>query len=253
MRPGPAVAKGTISTTSSALMLWLFVAFGVVLESVQFAQAAQPPHETETIETHLYALKATATPIPWDPAGGGAIAPLHNDLLLATPYGSLSLVGRRGEVVAMDGQVPMGLAAWRQHAEADLYRFRVTDILLKRLERARYRLFVTHLYFAGSCVRLRLSSTTVDLRFPDAGRGTVADASVSPSWKTIFDADPCLAADEPLPLQLSGGKMLTDGDEHLLVTVGGFNTLQEQSMDTHLGKLLRINIDTGAARAAGWR
>ena len=49
--------------------------------------------------------------------------------------------------------------------------------------------------------------------------------------------------------------MLTDGDEHLLVTVGGFNTLQEQSMDTHFGKLLRINIDTGSAEivASGLR
>ena len=91
--------------------LLLAAAFGIAFES---AQAAQPPLETETIETHLYALKATTTPIPWDPAGGGAIAPLRNDLLLATPYGSLSLVGRRGDVVAIDGQVPMGLTGLLQ-------------------------------------------------------------------------------------------------------------------------------------------
>ena len=227
--------------------LLLAVAFGIAFEIAQVAQAAQPPLETETIETHLYALKATTTSIPWDPAGGGAIAPLRDDLLLATPYGSLSLVRRRGDVVAIDGQVPMGLTGLLQQNGAKTYRFRVADILLKRLARARYRLFVTHLYFTGSCIRFRLSSTTVRLgllrRRP----------AVSPSWKTIFDAEPCLATDWYAPHE-SGGKMLTDGDEHLLVTVGNFDK-PVQSMDTHFGKLLRINIDTGAAEvvASGLR
>ena len=227
--------------------LLLAVAFGIAFESAQVAQAAQPPHETETIETHLYALKATTTPIPWDPAGGGAIAPLRNDLLLATPYGSLSLVRRRGDVVAINGQVPMGLTGLLQQNGAKTYRFRVTDILLKAWQGARYRLFVTHLYFTGSCIRFRLSSTTVRLgllrRRP----------AVSPSWKTIFDAEPCLATDWHA-LHESGGKMLTDGDEHLLVTVGSF-AKPVQSMDTHFGKLLRINTDTGAAEvvASGLR
>lgn len=40
--------------------------------------------------------------------------------------------------------------------------------------------------------------------------------------------------------------MLMDGDEHLLVTVGNFGR-PVQSMDTHFGKLLRIDITTGAA------
>ena len=227
--------------------LLLAVAFGIAFESAQVAQAAQPPLETETIETHLYALKATTTPIPWDPAGGGAIAPLRNDLLLATPYGSLSLVRRRGDVVAIDGRVPMGLTGLLQQNGPKTYRFRVTDIMLKRLARARYRLFVTHLYFTGSCIRFRLSSTTV--RFGLLRRRP----AVSPSWKTIFDAEPCLATDWYAPHE-SGGKMLMDGDEHLLVTVGNFDK-PIQSMDTHFGKLLRINIDTGAAEvvASGLR
>ena len=227
--------------------LLLAVAFGIAFESALVAQAAQPPLETETIETHLYALKATTTPIPWDPAGGGAIAPLRDDLLLATPYGSLSLVRRRGDVVAIDGQVPMGLTGLLQQNGAKTYRFRVTDILLKRLARTRYRLFVTHLYFTGSCIRFRLSSTTV--RFGLLGRRP----AVSPSWKTIFDAEPCLATDWYAPHE-SGGKILTDGDEHLLVTVGNFDK-PVQSMDTHFGKLLRIDIDTGTAEiiASGLR
>ena len=244
---------------SSALTLWLFVVFGIVLESVHSAQAAQPSIETETIGTHLYALKVATTPVPFGPSyNGGAITPLHNDLLLATPYGSLYLVGRRGEVVAIDGQVPMGLADLLHQAQTrpdppalgsirtDL--FRVTDILLKRLARARYRLFATHQYFTGSCIRFRLSSTTVGLAgFLDASPRTVIDLSVSPSWKTIFDADPCLPIDEPA-LNESGGKMLMAGDEHLLVTVGNFDkSSASPSMEEDLGKLLRINIDTGTA------
>ena len=225
--------------------LWLFVALGIVLEGAHIAQAAQPPTETRTIETHLYALKVTEAQIPADPASGGAIAPLRNDLLLATPHGSLFLVGRRGEVVAIDGQVPMGsIDSLRTQTGVWTDRFRVTDILLKRSAKARYQLFVTHLYFTGSCIRFRLSSTTIGLGFPRRRPGTVIHVGVG-SWKTIFDADPCLATDDP-DLHQSGGKMLTDGDEHLLVTVGDFGKLV-QSTDMHFGKLLRINIDTGAA------
>ena len=220
--------------------LSLFVAAS--LPSTHTAHAA-PPIETETIETHLYALKVTTTLIPRDPASGGAIAPLHNDLLLATPHGSLHLVDRRGEVVAIDGRVPMGLESLHAQTDVATDRFRVTDIMLKRLARARYRLFVTHLYFTGSCIRFRLSSAAVDLGFQTLP-GTAAHVGVG-SWKTIFDADPCLATDWP-SMHESGGKMLMDGDEHLLVTVGNFGR-PVQSMDTHFGKLLRIDITTGAA------
>ena len=245
--------------SASALTRWLFVVFGIVLESVHSAQAAQPSIETETIETHLYALKVATTPVPFGPSDGGAITPLHNDLLLATPYGSLYLVGRRGEVVAIDGQVPMGLADLLHQAQTRpdppasgsirTDRFRVTDILLKRLARARYRLFATHLYFTGSCIRFRLSSTTVGLLagFLDASPRTIIDLSVSPSWKTIFDADPCLPIDWHA-LHESGGKMLMDGDEHLLVTVGNFGKSSDEPIHgKDFGKLLRININTGTA------
>ncbi len=38
-----------------------------------------------------------------------------------------------------------------------------------------------------------------------------------PPWRTIFDAEPCL---KPWPASdQSGGKMLTDGHDHLLVIV----------------------------------
>ena len=232
-----------------------------MLEHAAFAAAT--PAETKIIETHLYALQATTMRVPRSPVSfGGAITALHNDLLLATAHGSLHLVGhRRGEVVAIDGQVPMGLASLlRAHDSGQKIRkeyFRVTDILLKRLARARYQLFVTHLYFTGSCIRFRLSSTTVGLGFPDSSVRTVIGMSVSPSWKTIFDADPCLATDWPWLLE-SGGRMLTDGlgpvstagggGEHLLVTVGNFAKWSaSQSMEQHFGKLLRIHTDTGAA------
>ena len=239
--------------TSSSLALWLFVAFGIVLEGAHVAQAAAPT-ENGTIETHLYALKVVTAQIPPEKASGGAIAPLRNDLLVATPHGSLFLVGRRGEVVAIDGHVPMGLESFRTQAGAWIKRFRVTDILLKRLAKARYQLFVTHLYFTGSCIRFRLSATTIRLGFPRRSPGTVVHVGVG-SWKTIFDADPCLATDLSA-LHQSGGKVLTDGDEHLLVMVGNFNKPAEvQSMDMHVGKLLRIDIDTGAAEvvATGFR
>ena len=202
----------------------------------------------QELATHLYALDLNGAYFRqgdgagWEDAKGGASAPLGNDLLVATPWGKFALVRPNREVAYLDGNVPMNVAelqAYPDKEHLDLHEFRVADILLKQHSAGRYELFVTHHYFTGECIRFRLSSTTL------LQQG--ADVSVSPAWRTIFDAEPCLFAASGV----AGGRMLTDGPDHLLVVIGDHlgdkyrNYLISQASDSHLGKLVRVEIETG--------
>ena len=184
-----------------------------------------------TLTTHLYDLQSSWVWLRWDRARGGAIAPLGNDLLVATPHGRFALVRPTGEVAYLEGNVPMN--------KAELLRsggFRVADILLNRHSAGRYELFATHHYFTGECIRFRLSATTL------LQQGT--DVSVSPEWRTILDAEPCVSAASDL--NLAGGRMLTDGPDHLLVVIGDhWQGEYAQDLASHLGKLVRVEIETG--------
>ena len=196
--------------------------------------AARPRELT----THLYALDINGAYFrQGDGAGGGAIEPLSNDLLMATPWGKLALVRPNRAVAYLDGNVPMNVAELQAHPDKEhlrLGQFRVADILLKQHSAGRYELFVTHHYFTGECIRFRLSATTL------LQQG--ADVSVSPEWRTIFDAEPCLSAAS----SGAGGRMLTDGPDHLLIVIGTHNQEQyAQDPASHLGKFVRVEIETG--------
>ena len=166
---------------------------------------------TGVLTTHLQDLQSSWVWLGWREVSGGAIAPLGNDLLVATPHGRLALVRPTGEVAHLKGNVPMNVAEFQAHPDIEHLRlnmFRVADILLKRHSGGRYELFVTHHYFTGECIRFRLSSTTL---LQQGER-----VSVSSSWRTILDAEPCLSAAS----DRAGGRMLTDGPDHLLVVPG---------------------------------
>ena len=195
---------------------------------------------TRGLTTHLYELETSWVWLRWDIArGGGAIAPLGNDLLVVTPWGRFNLIRPTGEVAHLKGNIPMnqaGLLAYRAKANFRLDWFRVVDILLKRHSAGRYELFVTHHYFTGECLRFRLSATTL------LQQG--ADVSVSSEWRTILDAEPCVRSTS----NQAGGRMLTDGPDHLLVAIGDHrHSKYAQDPASHLGKLVRVEIATGRA------
>ena len=216
---------------------------------------AEPPgggaiEEGPDIETHLYALESGSVPVPWTDVNGGAIAPLCNHLIVAAPRGAISSVDPSGRARRHDSAVPMGFEGSEPGPAAAFpgaERLRVAYILLLRRSGTRYELFAAHHYFAGDCARFRVSSTTV-LR----EGGAIA---VSPSWRTIFDAEPCLpwAGSD---WTAAGGRMLADGRGRLLVTVGhhGRDSLVRDP-GAHIGKLLRVDIGTGKAEtlASGLR
>ncbi len=208
------------------------------------------PEEGPALTTHLYALESESVRLERFAGRGGAIEVMGEDLLVVTPKGKFALVFRDGTVEYLNGSVPMNETAFETHPDYDSPeftpgRFRVADILLKQLGEGRYELFATHHYFTGECIRFRLSSTTI-MRDEEG-------VTVMPEWRTIFDAEPCMSVPWFAGHE-GGGKMLTDGADHLLVIIGahgidGWRARPTFSPDVHLGKLLRIEIETGEAEA----
>ena len=180
---------------------------------------------------------------------------MGDDLLVVAPKGRFALVFSDGTAEYLDGNVPMNAVSLGQHEDYDNHfnprLFRVADILLKELGEGRYELFAIHHYFTGECIRIRLSSTTI-LQAEES-------VTVMPDWRTIFEVEPCL----PLSWftgHAAGGEMLTDGADHLLVIIGTYSIdswSARPSFDpaAHLGKLLRITIETGETEtlAIGFR
>ena len=231
--------------------------FGVVATvcSEDPAVAVSAPEEGPALSTHLYALESESVRLERFDGRGGAMESMGEDLLVVTPKGRFALVFPDGTAEYLDGNVPMNAVSLGQHDDYDNHFdprfFRVADILLKELGEGSYELFATHHYFTGECIRFRLSSTTI--------RQAEESVTVMPDWRAIFDAEPCL------PLKWfagrgAGGKMLTDGADHLLVNIGAHQTslwLARPTSDpaSHLGKLLRIAIETGETEtlAIGFR
>lgn len=204
---------------------------------------------------------------------GGAISPIGEDLLVIKPGGEIAVIRPDRSVAYLDGAVPMRRDAYLKHnlfefppngsrKEKDWFKrsnFRVGDVLLRLLSPERWAMFVSHHRFADDCVRFRVSRT--DLR-----RGADGAYALAAPWTTLFDAEPCFA--RPFGGQQAGGKMLADGDGHLLVLIGdhgrdgwrypdqdGYPPALPQAADSHMGKLVRLNTETGEAEilAVGFR
>ena len=223
-------AQGPRKATASAVLVGLALALT--------AACSRPALEDAVLRTHLYALETKTYALEPFVGLGGAIDILGDDLLIATPQGRFALMAPDGTFRYLDGQVPMG----RPGVDIPSDRARVADILLKEHSLGRFELFVSHHYFTGppdECFLFRLSSTTL--------HRNGQDVALSGTWRTVFDARPCFrpgfAGHE------AGGRLLTDGPNHLLVLVGHHGATDEELLDDEgeLGQLRRIDIRTGAA------
>ena len=208
---------------------------------------------TQTIETHLHALTVESVRFATrhEDGKGGAVAALCDDLLVVTAWGKLMLLSDSG-ASPLEGQVPMvsdesdivGIPELAtRHPAFDPIRFRVADILLAPQSPDRWRLFVTHQYSDGECIRFRLSATAI--------RRDDKRTIVSPAWTTVSDLTPCRAYHSGLN---AGGRMLSDGPHHLLVALGDIGNRAQDPHSTW-GKLLRVDVETGRTEvlAAGLR
>ena len=220
--------------------------------------------QPEYISSHLYQIQARAVELEEFTDSGGAIEPLGENLLLVTPRGRIALVHADGEVEYLPQRVPMNETALEDPTLP--VGFRESDILLHEETPERFTLFVSHHYFAGECIEFRISS--ISLRLDHEG------AEISDGWKTEFTATPCIIDDlfgynEDGVLMRggrhSGGRMLMDGDDQLLVVTGDHTwhetlghsaeTLPLAGPDSHLSKLIRIELTSGKAEvvANGFR
>jgi len=222
-----------------------------------------------TKRTHLYEIQLVTVELEKFRGDGGAIEPLGDHLLLVTPRGRIGLIQADGELSYLPDRVPM----FEVPPEEPItwVGFRVADIILKELSPDEFTLFVSHHYLVGECVEFRISSTRLNV-----GEGRV---EVSGDWKTEFTANPCIEnaifgyweGDVPKTgggIQ-AGGRMLMDGDQHLLIAVGdhawyewhlrneGGDPEKPPVVDPelHLGKLVRIELVSGDAEivATGFR
>lgn len=209
------------------------------------------------IETHLYALQQYGVPFESPhPVPGGAIEPLpeRSGLLLVTAQGRLGQVSRFGDVTYLGGiDVPMNRAALEvykvtKNPQFQIDKFRIGDVLLKQ-KRGGLKAYVSHHYFTGKCIEFRISSTDLEL-----GNGTIVTRPVS--WRTVFKADPCVKLGNKDTLFFQGhqigGRMLLDGEHHILVVIGDHDLAGVRQGETkisldprsHLGKLVRIDLRT---------
>ncbi len=244
-----------------ALMLSFLLPGWIQAATVWVGRAVFAPVDSILIETHLHEIQVDLVELKGFAARGGAIEPLGDSLLVATPRGRLRFIDIDGQVDYLQQRVPMNESA----SESPILwpGFRVADILLLEREPNEYTLFASHHYFKGDCVEFRISSTSL--------RSDGVDTTVSDSWKTEFIADPCIDI-EPFDYGdrggiTSGGRMLMDGPEHLLVVTGDHSFyewyLDENpekppfvpAEDFHFGKLLRIELASGKVEivAEGFR
>ena len=244
-----------------ALTLSFLLPEWIQAATVWVGKAVFAPLESILIETHLHEIQLDLVELNAFAGRGGAIEPLGDSLLVATPRGRLALIDRDGQVEYLQQRVPMNKSA----SESPILwvGFRVADILLLERETNKYTLFVSHHYFKGDCVEFRISSTSL--------RSDGTNTTVSDDWKTEFIANPCIGI-EPFDFEgrggiQSGGRMLMDGPEHLLVVTGDHSIYEwyldehpeerplAPGADFHFGKLLRIELVSGEVEivAEGFR
>lgn len=221
----------------------------------------------EIIETGLIPLELHRLPVGRFAGGGGAIAVVGREILLATPKGKLAVIEPAGDaryaLRLLPATVPMNIAgleasAFASDPQFNIAYFRTLDLLPVREAGGSLSLYVSHHRFADGCVQLVVSRAPV-------GEGTAGLTVDGSRWEDVFVASPCIAmkgAGHPFAGHQSGGRLVLRPDGHLLLSVGDFefdgvNAPGKVSMDpaTQLGKILEIDPVTRAVGiyAAGFR
>ena len=186
---------------------------------------------------------------------GGSLAEVGGNLVIASPHGQLNYLDSGGQFHALDAHVPMNIDALRNDP---LYKdpmfnvafVRTYGLLVIRTSTETYDLYASFSRFAGSCFEFVVSRISLEAN----------DNAVRPlsGWHDVWAAKPCVplkSRGERFVGIQSGGRMVRYGNETILVSVGdheldGFYSDQAVAMDPawDLGKLIEVNIRTGASR-----
>jgi cytochrome c2 len=269
------ILLGLAAANCLALAGGLYLAYG--------PEPKTPVHTTTSIlNTAFYNLEAKfyegRIPKPAVPGGGG-LARIANQYLLATGDGKLYLFDWRGdpeqlEVKPLPYRIPIngeefaaavGLPYERPREtvatgeavgpQIDTWRFRVSDILLQE-RGVKLRLFAGFHYWEKSqrCFVLRVSMAESD-------RTAFVNGTAHLDWKTLYDSTPCLPIEgelrellNPFEGNLSGGRLALLDADNLLFTVGfhgfdgvGSRQLYSQDPNASWGTTVQIHVDQGTS------
>lgn len=207
------------------------------------------------VNTNLHVIQFAIAKVSGVTINGGSLAEVGGNILIASPHGQLSYLDARYQLHSLDLRVPMNMEGLRA---APLYKqplfdvafFRTHALLAIRTGANRYDLYASFSRFAGSCFQFVISKVSLE----------ADDKMVQPTggWKDVWVANPCVPLKDRGYLFVgvqAGGRMVRLTDDTILVAVGdhqmdGFYDSRAVSMDptNDLGKLIELNIRTGAAR-----
>ncbi len=207
------------------------------------------------INTNLHELQVAAVRISEVKIDGGSLVDVGDNIVIASPLGQLSYLDARNELHSLNVHVPMNIERLRDdplyHEPLFNVAFvRTHDLLAIQTGTNTYDLYASFNRFAGRCFEFVVS------RIPLEARGSVIRATGP--WRDIWTAKPCVRLKDRGTLFVgaqSGGRMVQASENTILVSVGdhqfdGFYDSQAVSMDAEsdLGKLIEVNIRTGASR-----
>lgn len=207
------------------------------------------------ISSHYHQLEIATIPLPASTINGGSLAEVNGHILIASPQGRFIYLDSQRRLRALNMNTRMNIEGLRNHPLYDDARFsvaslRTLDLLTIPTSDGQYDLYASYDRFAGDCIefvvgRHRLQVTT--------------DAIVPVgSWVEVWKATPCLRFRDRGSLlegTQQGGRLVRNGQDTILISVGdyqhdGFYDSTTVSMDpeTDFGKLVELNIRTGASR-----
>lgn len=257
------VARGGKRSVATAAVAALVVTATLAGERAPLLVSAPGPSvETRIVASSLYNLRVTYFRnyfAPNDGLGGG-IAPLGSGNLVLLGDGQLFFVSidpdyKGISVTDLKDPLPMGREAFlndmESHPSVDTRYLRAADVIAQDLGN-RYRIFASYLHWDGGrhCATLRVSA--VEVR-----RGSLEDVG-DQSWKTIFEANPCLGIKDTgnsFAGHESGGRLGLLDSQSLLLTTGDleFNGVEGQPIlaqdeASSYGKTILIDLRSGASR-----
>ena len=207
------------------------------------------------VNTNLHVIDVAAFRYSEATIRGGGLAEVNGNLVIASPHGQLNYLDPGGQFHALDARVPMNIDALRNDPLYKDPMFNIAFVHIHGLLAIRtggetYDLYASFNRFAGHCFEFVVSRISLEAN----GNG-VRPLS---GWHDVWAAKPCVPlksrGERFVGLQ-SGGRMVRNGNETILVSVGdhqfdGFYDDQAVSMDPawDLGKLVEVNIRTGASR-----
>lgn len=213
------------------------------------------------LSTNLHNIQVAAIKISHVTIRGGSLAEVGGNIVMASTLGQLSYLDARNQLHPLAVRVPMNIEGLRDDPLYEDPLFDVTFVRTHGLLAIQtgpdmYDLYASFNRFAGRCFEFVVSRISLQAN----------EQMVRPTgrWRDLWIAAPCVRLKDrgARNAEQSGGRMVRLTDDKILVAVGdhkfdGFYDSQAVSMDpaSDLGKLVEVNIKTGASRhfASGLR